>query len=466
MATAIVRAHGRKALPVVLGVFFAATAFAQTTEATGPTPADLKVMLDTLWVMVAGFLVFWMNAGFGCVEAGLCRAKNATNILGKNFVVFSLSTIAYWMIGFGMMFGDGTPFIGLNGWFLGGADNSPAMADAYQGVFGSLNWTGVPLLAKFFFQLVFAGTAATIVSGCVAERIHYKSFMVFTLVLVGLSYPITGHWIWGGGWLAGMGFRDFAGSTVVHAVGGWAGLAGILMLGPRRGKYKPGGGVQPIPGHSMALVFLGGLILWLGWFGFNPGSTMAADPNAIAHVAMTTNLACCAAILSATLLAWIVLGKPDFSMTVNGALAGLVAITAPCAFVSVTSAAVIGVIAGLIVVPAVLFFDKLKIDDPVGALSVHLANGIWGTIAVGLFASADAPGGGANGLFNGGGFESLQAQLIGTVAVAGFTLAVTLTAWFVIKMTLGIRVSAEDESIGLDISEMGMEAYGGDPMGQ
>ncbi|MEX2304360.1 MAG: ammonium transporter [Bryobacterales bacterium] len=466
MATAIVRAHGRKALPVVLGALFAATAFAQTTEATGPTPAELKVMVDTLWVMVAGFLVFWMNAGFGCVEAGLCRAKNATNILGKNFVVFSLSTIAFWMAGFGMMFGDGTLFIGLNGWFLGGADNSPAMADAYQGVFGSLNWTGVPLLAKFFFQLVFAGTAATIVSGCVAERIHYKSFMVFTLVLVGLSYPITGHWIWGGGWLAGMGFRDFAGSTVVHAVGGWAGLAGILMLGPRRGKYKPSGGVQPIPGHSMALVFLGGLILWLGWFGFNPGSTMAADPNAIAHVAMTTNLACCAAILSATVLAWIVLGKPDFSMTVNGALAGLVAITAPCAFVSVTSAAVIGLIAGLIVVPAVLFFDKLKIDDPVGALSVHLANGIWGTIAVGLFATADAPGGGANGLFNGGGFESLQAQLIGTFAVAGFTLAVTLTAWFVIKMTLGIRVSAEEESIGLDISEMGMEAYSGDPMGQ
>jgi len=465
MARTIVRARGRIVLPVLLGAFFAATAFAQTTEAEGPTPADLKVMLDTLWVMVAGFLVFWMNAGFGCVEAGLCRAKNATNILGKNFLVFALSTIAYWIVGFGLMFGDGTSFIGLNGWFLGGADNSPAMADAYQGVFGSLNWTGVPLLAKFFFQLVFAGTAATIVSGCVAERIHYKSFMVFTLVLVGFSYPTTGHWIWGGGWLAEMGFRDFAGSTVVHAVGGWAGLAGILLLGPRRGKYKAGGGVQPIPGHSMALVFLGGLILWLGWFGFNPGSTMAADPGAIAHVAMTTNLACCAAILSATVLAWIVLGKPDFTMTVNGALAGLVAITAPCAFVSVTSAAVIGLVAGLIVVPAVIFFDKIKIDDPVGALSVHLANGIWGTIAVGLFATADAPGGGANGLFNGGGFESLQAQLIGTFAVAAFTLAVTLTAWFVIKMAMGIRVSAEEESVGLDISEMGMEAYSGDPIG-
>jgi Amt family ammonium transporter len=420
-------------------------------------------MLDTLWVMVTAFLVFWMNAGFGCVESGLCRAKNATNILGKNFVVFAFSTIAYWIIGFGIMFGDGTPFMGLNGFLLGGADNSPAMGEAYQGVFGSLNWTGVPLLAKFFFQLVFAGTAATIVSGCVAERIHYKSFMVFTLVLVGLSYPITGHWIWGGGWLASMGFTDFAGSSVVHAVGGWAGLAGILLLGPRKGKYRADGSMQPIPGHSMALVFLGGLILWLGWFGFNPGSTMAADPIGISHVAMTTNLACCAAILSSTVVAWLMLGKPDFSMTVNGALAGLVAITAPCYFVTVAGSAIIGLIAGVIVVFAVLFFDKIKIDDPVGALSVHLANGMWGTISVGIFASAAAPGG-KDGLLSGGGFGLLQTQLIGTLAVAAFTLTLSLVAWFAIKMTMGLRVSAEDESRGLDISEMGMEAYAGDPM--
>jgi Amt family ammonium transporter len=405
-----------------------------------------------------------MNAGFGCVEAGLCRAKNTTNILGKNFIVFAFSTLAYWIIGFGIMFGDGSSFMGMSGFLLGGADNSPAMGDAYQGIFGSLNWTGVPLLAKFFFQLVFAGTAATIVSGCVAERIHYKSFIIFTLVLVGLGYPITGHWIWGGGWLAEMGFRDFAGSTVVHAVGGWAGLAGILLLGPRLGKYRADGSVQPILGHSMALVFLGGLILWLGWFGFNPGSTMAADPGFIAHVAMTTNIACCAAILSSTLVAWMMLGKPDFSMTVNGALAGLVAITAPCAFVTPSSAFLIGLIAGIIVVPAVLFFDKMKIDDPVGALSVHLANGMWGTISVGLFASASAPGGGADGLFNGGGFASLQTQLIGTLAVGAFTLTLALVTWFVIKMVLGIRVSPEDESIGLDISEMGMEAYNSDPM--
>jgi len=450
-------------LAILLTLMFNGTAFAQAPS-EGPSPADLKVMLDTLWVMMTAFLVFWMNAGFGCVESGLCRAKNATNILAKNFIVFAFSAIAYWIIGFGIMFAEGNSFLGMGGLLLSGADNSPATGDAYQGIFTSLNWTGVPLLAKFFFQLVFAGTAATIVSGCVAERIHYKSFIVFTLVLAGLSYPITGHWIWGGGWLSAMGMRDFAGSTVVHAVGGWSGLAGILVLGPRIGKYRKDGSVQPIPGHSMALVFLGGLILWLGWFGFNPGSTMAADPRAITHVAMTTNLACCMAILSSTLMAWIMLGKPDFSMTVNGALAGLVAITAPCAFVSVTSSAIIGLIAGVIVVFAVLFFDKRKIDDPVGALSVHLANGIWGTLAVGLFATADAPGGGANGLFNGGGFASLQAQAIGTLAVGAFTFALALTAWTIIKLALGLRVDPEDEERGLDLSEMGMEAYPHDPV--
>jgi ammonium transporter, Amt family len=308
---------------------------------------------------------------------------------------------------------------------------------------------------------VFAGTAATIVSGCVAERIHYKSFMLFTLVLIAISYPITGHWIWGGGWLGSMGFRDFAGSTVVHSVGGWAGLAGILLLGPRLGKYKADGKVQPVPGHSMALVFLGGLILWLGWFGFNPGSTMAADPAAISMIVITTNMACAASLLSATLVAWLWLGTPDFTMTINGALAGLVAITAPCAFVSVTGSVIIGLIAGIIVVPAVVMFDSLKIDDPVGALSVHLVNGIWGTISVGLFATEES---GTAGLFYGGGFGSLQTQLIGIVAVGAFTLILSLVTWFVIKMVLGLRVGESEEKEGLDLSEMGMPAYGGDPL--
>src|SRR5687767_15150551 len=409
------RMHFR--LPTLVGLLLSGAVYAQAAD---PTPADLKVMAYTVWVLVTAFLVFWMNAGFGFVESGLCRSKNAVNILAKNFVVFALSAIAYRLVGFGIMFADGSSFMGMGGWLASGADNSPATGDAYQGVYGSLNWTGVPLLAKFFFQLVFAGTAATIVSGCVAERIHYKSFMLFTLVLVGISYPITGHWIWGGGWLAAMGMRDFAGSSVVHCVGGWAGLAGIIMLGPRLGKYKKDGTVQPIPGHSMGLVFIGGLVLWFGWFGFNPGSTMAVDPRAISHVAMTTNLACCMAIVSSTVLAWMLLGKPDFTMTVNGALAGLVAITAPCAFVTIYGAAVIGFIGGIIAVLAVFFFDKLRLDDPVGALSVHLANGIWGTISVGLFAFSAAPGGGASGLFYGGGFASLKAQLIGTLAVAAF----------------------------------------------
>jgi Amt family ammonium transporter len=460
MTSKAARLRGYLPLIVLLGLT-GGRVWAQDAE-EGPTTAELKVMADTVWVLIAGFLVFWMNAGFGCVEAGLCRAKNAVNILGKNFVVFGLSSLAFWVMGFAIMFGDGSSFMGLQGWFLGGADNSPATGDAYQGVFSSMSWTGVPLLAKFFFQLVFAGTAATIVSGCVAERIHYRAYMIFTLVLVGVFYPITGHWIWGGGWLAGLGMWDFAGSTVVHSVGGWAGLAGIIMLGPRMGKYKRDGGVQPIPGHSMALVFLGGLILWLGWFGFNPGSTMGVDPVAISHIVITTNMACAASLLAATLVSWIMLGKPDFSMTVNGALAGLVAITAPCAFVTVGSSIIIGLIAGIIVVPAVIMFDKLKIDDPVGALSVHLVNGIWGTLAIGLFATESAPGGGPNGLFNGGGFESLTAQAIGVLAVGAFTLTLSLLAWSIIKMVFGLRVTPEEESRGLDLSEMGMEAYPGD----
>jgi Amt family ammonium transporter len=396
-----------------------------------------------------------MNAGFGFVESGLCRAKNAVNILGKNFVVFGLSSLAFWLIGFAIMFGDGNPFMGLNGWLLGGADNSPLMGDEYVGVFGSLNWTSVPLLAKFFFQLAFAATAGTIVSGCVAERIHYKAYMLFTLVLVGISYPITGHWIWGGGWLASMGFLDFAGSTVVHSVGGWAGLAGVLLLGPRLGKYKADGRVQPIQGHSMAMVFLGGLILWLGWFGFNPGSTMAVDPDAIAMIVVTTNMACAAALLSATLVSWLWLGSPDFTMTVNGALAGLVAITAPCAFVSVGASIIIGIVAGIIVVPSVVMFDKFRIDDPVGALSVHLVNGIWGTLALGLFHTAD-------GLFYDGGVKLLTAQAIGVVAVGAFTMTVSLIVWSVVKMIFGLRVTETEERQGLDMSEMGMPAYGGD----
>ncbi len=443
-------------LSFVLVTAFYMTSYGQDTstatavaQVAGPSPVELKEMADTIWTLVAAFLVFWMNAGFGCVEAGFCRAKNAVNILGKNFVVFGISSLAFWVVGWAIMFGNGNTFMGFEGWCLAGADNSPATGDAYTGAYGAMNWTGIPLFAKFFFQLVFAGTAATIVSGCVAERIHYHSFMVFTFLLVAVSYPITGHWIWGGGWLAGWGFWDFAGSTVVHSVGGWAGLAGIILLGPRRGKFRKDGRVHPIPGHSMALAFLGGLILWLGWFGFNPGSTMAADPGAISHVVVTTNLACAGGLLVSTITAWIVLGHPDFSMTVNGALAGLVAITAPCAFVDPSASLVIGVVAGILVVFSVLFFDKIRIDDPVGALSVHLTNGIWGTLAIGFFATTEAPGGiDVNGLFYGGGLKSLGAQATGVVVVGAFTLAFAFVVWGVFKATVGIRVSAEARSAG------------------
>src|SRR5262245_31913665 len=434
----------------------------QVAELTAKT-ANTKVMIDTVWVLITAFLVFWMNAGFALVESGMCRVKNAVNILSKNFVVFALSSLAFFFVGWGLMFGDGNAFLGLKGLFmLGGADNSPATGADYMGVYTAINWTGIPLYAKFFFQLVFAGTAATIVSGCVAERVKYLSFILFSLLLVGVAYPITGHWIWGGGWLAQQGFFDFAGSTVVHTVGGVAGLAGILLLGPRMGKYKADGSVNPIPGHNMTSATLGCLILWLGWFGFNPGSTMAADPGAIAHILNTTNLAGAMGLLSGTATAWILLGKPDLGMTINGCLAGLVAITAPCAFVSLNSSLIIGGVSGVIVVMAVLFFDKLKIDDPVGALAVHLANGVFGTLSVCLFAQDKITGvATGNGLFNGGGFTLLGVQALGSLSVIVFTLVASLIFWAVIKALFGLRVSQEEEINGLDLGEHGMEAYAG-----
>jgi Amt family ammonium transporter len=420
--------------------------------------AELKVALDTVWVLFAAFLVFWMNAGFGLVEAGLCRKKNTVMVLSKNFIVFAVSTLAYWAVGFGLMFADGG-FVGTaGGFFLAGADNSPAMGDAYRGIFSSLNWTGVPLVAKFFFQLVFAGTAATIVSGSVNERTKYGSFMVFSLFLVGILYPITGHWIWGGGFLAKMGFFDFAGSTVVHSVGGWAALAGAIVVGPRLGRYVKGR-VTAVPGHQMGYVFLGGLILWLGWFGFNPGSTMAADPEAIGRIALTTNLAAAAGTLISTLYAWVRLGKPDFSFTVNGCLAGLVAITAPCAFVTPAASVIIGGISAILVIEAVLLFDKLHVDDPVGATSVHLVNGVFGTLSVGLFGVKGLGGLPKDGLFNGGGFSQLGIQATGVLAVGAFTFAASFALWHAIKAVMGVRVRAQDEIEGLDQAEIGMEAY-------
>lgn len=451
---------------IVLVSGYAAIAQTAPTPTTEEQLASLKVGMDTMWVMVAGMMVFFMNAGFGMLETGFCRQKNAVNVLSKNLIVFALSTIAYWAIGFALMFSDGNGFIGTSGGFFlwNVTDNSPATGEAYKGIFSSLNWTGVPLNAKFFFQLVFAGTAATIVSGAVAERIKFLEFLIFSLLLVGIAYPITGHWIWGGGWLAKAGFYDFAGSEVVHSVGGWAALMGAAFLGPRNGRYRNGDTVA-MPGHNMSIATLGCLILWLGWFGFNPGSTMAVDANAIAHIAITTNTAGAFGGVAATVTAWLYLGKPDLSMIINGILAGLVGVTASCAWVNVPNSAIIGIISGILVVFAVTFFDNLKIDDPVGATSVHLVCGTWGTLAVGLFADGPTTGiytaGPKAGLLVGGGFDQLIPQLIGIISVGGMTVLLSTIFWYALKVLLGIRVTPAEEAEGLDIGEHGMEAYSG-----
>ncbi|HEV8377604.1 MAG TPA: ammonium transporter [Tepidisphaeraceae bacterium] len=419
------------------------------------------MIANTVWTLITAMLVFWMNAGFATLEAGLCRRKNAVNILAKNFIVFAISSIAFWVVGFGLMFNEGNNFIGTSVFMSGLQSNA-------EGLFSTLSWTNVPLTVKFFFQLVFAGTAATIVSGAVAERIKFIDFIIFSFLLIMFVYPVTGHWAWGGGWLADHLYHDFAGSSVVHACGGGAALAGAMILGPRIGKYRADGSVNPIPGHNMGLASLGCLILWLGWFGFNPGSTMTAD-KFIGHIAVTTNTAAAFGTLSATITAWLVLGKPDLSMILNGCLAGLVAITAPCAAVTVPAAAIIGTIAGVIVVFSVLFWDKIRVDDPVGAISVHLVNGIWGILSVGLFAHPDILKQWVNstgeycraGLFNGGGAAQLGWQALGVFAIAGTSFGASMVFWYLLKLILGIRVSAAEEVEGLDIGEHGMEAYPG-----
>ncbi len=463
---------GKIAAPLSLAAL-AAPALAQTTAEAAATEAatslatklsDIQIAADTSWVLIAGMLVFFMNLGFAMVESGLCRQKNCVNILAKNFIVFACASLAYLVLGWGLMFGNGNGFFGTEGlFFVSGADNSPAVGDAYKGVYSAISWTGVPLWSKFFFQLVFAGTAATIVSGAVAERIKFGTFVIFSFVLCGIIYPIVGHLIWGGGWLASKGIFDFAGSTVVHSCGGWAALAGVVVLGPRTGKYKDGK-VCPIPGHSMTSVTLGGLVLWFGWFGFNPGSTMGivGYADAVGHIAVTTNTAAAAATITAAITAWLLLGKPDLSMIINGTLAGLVAITAPCAFVSVGSSLLIGAIAGVIVVFAVLMFDKLKLDDPVGALSVHLVNGVFGTLCVGLFAQTNICSAAAtikNGLFYGGGVEQLMPQIYGIVLVGVIAFVGSLITWVILKGVFGIRVSEKEEIEGLDVGEHGQEAY-------
>ena len=427
---------------LVLTCLLSLNVFALNGSIEGEKVSDAKYMADTLWVLVAAFLVFFMQAGFAMVESGFTRAKNAVNILMKNLLDFSMGSIAYWAIGFAIMFGTGSAFMGLSGWFV------PADSTA----FASLEWSSVPTHAAWLFQLVFAATAATIVSGAMAERTQFKSYLIYSVFITGIIYPVVGHWIWGGGWLSDFGMSDFAGSTVVHSTGGWLALTGAIVLGPRAGKYDSDGNPRPIAGHNLPLAALGVFILWLGWFGFNPGSQMGADAAEISSIAVTTNLAAAAGAITAMITAWIFLGKPDAGMSLNGALAGLVAITAGCASVSPVSAAIIGALGGIVVVLSVLLFEKLRIDDPVGAISVHGTCGALGTILLGFFDSS-------NGVFFGGGFGLLWAQIVGVVAVLVWCLVTGFILFHGIKAITGLRVSEEEEQTGLDYEEHGASAY-------
>lgn len=403
--------------------------------------SQLTLGLNTFWVLITGALVFFMQAGFALVEAGFTRSKNTTNILFKNLMDFCIGTIAFWIIGYGIMFGVG------NGWFgelewLSKVDHGAAL--------------GLPNMAFFFFQLVFAATSATIVSGAMAERTKFSSYLIYSAIISLIIYPVSGHWIWGGGWLAKMGFHDFAGSTVVHSVGGWLALVGATILGPRIGKYK-NGKIYAIPGHSITLGTLGVFVLWIGWFGFNPGSTLSlSNPSLVANIFVTTNAAAAAGAIATLFTTWLRYGKPGLGMTLNGVLAGLVAITAGCDTVTPGGAIVIGFLSGILVVFAVEFFDKVvKIDDPVGAVSVHCINGVFGTLMVGLFAK----GNGLCGLFYGGGMHLFVTQLIGVAAVAAWTVACGIILFYALKYTIGLRVTHKEEENGLDYYEHGEKAY-------
>jgi ammonium transporter, Amt family len=428
-------------LGLMTGVFCTNGAYAAETETIFASMRGV----DTVWVLLAAFLVFFMQAGFGMVEAGFIRAKNTCNILTKNFLDFCMASIGFFMFGYAIMFGDGNAFMGLNGWFLHGA----------------LSGADVPLYAFWLFQAAFCGAAATIVAGGVAERMNFSAYLIYSFLISAFIYPIIGHWVWGGGWLSKIGFADFAGSTVVHAVGGFAALVGTILIGPRIGKYKPDGSANLIAGHSIPLASLGVFILWFGWFGFNPGSTLSVgNGDLIARVAINTNLAAAIGGIAAMATVWKLFGKPDLSMAMNGALAGLVSITAGCAFVEPWAAILIGAVGGCLVVFGVVLLDKLHIDDPVGAFPVHGMNGLWGTLAIGLFGK-ESLGLSANGLFLGGGFKMLGIQLLGAGATIIFIVLTMGIIFKIIDMTVGLRVSRDEELKGLDMGEHGMESYAG-----
>jgi Amt family ammonium transporter len=437
---------------VVVPAVVATLALAVTSPvfAQDPDPiAELTRGLNTLWILITAFLVFWMQAGFALVEAGLTRAKNTTNILFKNLIDFVFATAAFWAFGYAFMYGStAAGWIGTSGFFISGGEDV----------------VGVPVLAFWFFQLVFAGTAATIVSGSMAERTKFSAYLIYSFFISAIIYPIAGHWIWGAGWLwtlpFGAGFRDFAGSTVVHSVGGWLALIGAVILGPRIGRFTAAGKAVAIPGHSITLATLGVFILWLGWFGFNPGSQLAingGNADAVALVAANTNIAAAAGALAAMIISWLfVAKKPDLGTTLNGTLAGLVAITAPCAYVTPLNSIFIGAIGGAIVVYGALLLEKLKIDDPVSAVPVHLFNGIWGTLSIGIFGTV-----GIGSLMTGD-TGQIVAQLIGVLAVGVWCIVTGSILFYGIKAINGLRVSAEEEISGLDMLEHGTEAYPGD----
>ena len=422
------------------------SAFAQeaTEAAAGPSNEMIMWTLNNLWIMLAGALVFIMHLGFASLESGLTQSKNTVNILFKNTMIICIGVLTYALCGFNIMYpGDFNGFFSLSavpGFISVAASNAEAMlSPAYN--------EGYTWYTDFFFQAMFAATAATIVSGAVAGRIKLSSFLIFATIFVAISYPITGAWKWGGGWLDQLGFYDFAGSTLVHSVGGWGALVLVFLLGARLGKYGNDGSVNVIPGSSMPLAAIGVFLLWFGWFGFNGGSVLTADAASVSLVLVTTSMAAAAGGLTAGLFSWVRSGKPDLSMALNGILAGLVGITAGADQMVIWEAVVIGLVAGLLVYASVITIDQIfKLDDPVGAISVHLVCGIWGTLAVGIFGQL-------------AGVQQFINQLIGVAAIGAFTVVFTFIVGFALKATIGLRVSQHEEMEGLDLGEHGMRAY-------
>ena len=434
-------------VPVAL---FGLGAFNLSAKAAELPELNAAFLANNLWLLVATILVIFMNAGFAMVEAGMCRQKNAVNILAKNLFVFALAVTAYWFCGYALMYGDPVVagWLYFNQLFFDPSVTPELIAEG-----------GLVPSVDFLFQAAFAGTAATIVSGLVAERVKFGEFVIFALVLTAFIYPVSGSWQWNGGWLSELGFIDFAGSSIVHSVGAWAGLVGAMLLGPRIGKFIDGK-PQAIPGHNMAIATLGALILWIGWYGFNPGSELAMDQY-VAYVAVTTTLAAAGGAIGATVVSTITSGKPDLTMIINGILAGLVSITAGCGNMTMAGSWLAGLIGGIIVVFAVAALDAAGIDDPVGAFSVHGVCGVWGTLVIGLWGVEGMDAGAAGiGLFNGGGISQLGIQALGCAAYAIWTLITCFIAWSVIGALFGgIRVTEKEEIEGLDIGEHGMEAY-------